>query len=204
MVQKAMATQSKQNKEQSAETEAPAAPSSSPPKAMPPISANIPTLRTRSSSGGVTNNNSNQTAVESQSLLKPVVQIPNTILEQNLVIPISTNSALSITPTNGAVAAGNNRRNSRTKDGLIAEDTTTRGKTTTTTPVKPINVPVKDPNQASPPKVSWMWNPGDLSRESHLPFNPPAVIDDSAASLLSRIPKSLTVIPQQKLRVNPE
>lgn len=49
---------------------------------------------------------------------------------------------------------------------------------------------------------NWMWNPGDLSMEQQVPFPAPAsVIDSSAAtaSLLSRIPKSLTVIPQQKL-----
>lgn len=200
LVQKAMATQSKQNKEQAAGGSAPVpttTPVNSPPKTAVVPSGNVPALRSRSSSSGGAANNNNLSAVPTAPMVKPAVQIPDTVLEQNLLIPIPTSSALSITATNGTAAGGNKRRNSRAKEGVaVAEEAKGRAV------AKPGNVAAKESIPCSPPKVSWMWNPGDLSRD--VPFNPPTVIDDSAASLLSRIPKSLTVIPQQKLRVNPE
>lgn len=191
-----------------------------------PASTSPPSTTTAlAANGKVTGplNNSTSGAQTRQTIVAPTVQIPNTVLEQNSFVPVTATGFLAMQPINGAQQqpqtqqsnGSATRRNSRSREGkgavagnalsmvnlgsqITATVTTTNNNSSSGNSNNNNVVGEKEPQKVA--NQHWMWNPGDMSMDrGEFPAPAAVVMDSSAASLLSKIPKSLTVIPQQKL-----
>lgn len=165
----------------------------------------------------------------SNKLSMSITQIPNKILEQNSVIPLNSKSStldslLKVRKTNSAsLLKPNLQSNTVTKpshtittmnqQNVISitstpsisailgaqpislgntSTSTSSSKSPTTSSSSALDALMKTTQQATQSNM-WSW-------AESLNSNGSVVIDNSAATLLSKIPKSLTVIPQQKSR----
>lgn len=161
----------------------------------------------------------------SNKLSMSITQIPNKILEQNSVIPINSKSStldslLKVRKTNSASLLKPNLQSSTTAtkpshtittmnqqnvisitstpsiSAILGAQPVSLGSTSTAskspTSSSALDALMKTTQQATQSNM-WSW-------AESLNSNGSVVIDNSAATLLSKIPKSLTVIPQQKSR----
>ncbi len=174
-----------------------------------------------------TTTTSNTSEESSNKLSMSITQIPNKILEQNSVIPINSKSStldslLKVRKTNSASLLKPNLQSSTGTKSTHTITTMNQQNviSITSTPSisailggQPISIgstpaipsTSKSPNtssaldalmkttQQATQSNMWSW-------AESLNSNGSVVIDNSAATLLSKIPKSLTVIPQQKSR----
>lgn len=179
---------------------------------------------TKSSSSTTTTSTSNAEEITNK-LSMSITQIPNKILEQNSVIPLNTKSStldslLKVRKTNSASLLKPNLQSSSTvtkpshtittmhQQNVISITSTpsisailgAQPLTSSSSSSSALDALMKTTQQATQsiykqPSESNMW-----SWAESLNSNGSVVIDNSAATLLSKIPKSLTVIPQQKSR----
>ncbi|KAJ6633244.1 hypothetical protein Bhyg_15980, partial [Pseudolycoriella hygida] len=148
-----------------------------------------------------------------------ITQIPNKILEQNSVIPLNSKSStldslLKVRKTNSASLLKPNLQSNNPSKSSNSISTINQQNVISITSTPSISAilnaqppPAKSPTLSASSALDALMKTTQQATQSKmwswtesLNSNGSVVIDNSAATLLSKIPKSLTVIPQQKSR----
>lgn len=134
----------------------------------------------------------NQKKLQQQNSQK--VQIPNKILEQNSIIPVSSKPSETTTPVKRKSNGGSTSLLKPPQHVVPIAPKPPKLPTCTSLVVMPTTSATSTVTTGAAAPGQWMWSENLNGKNC----GGSILLDNSAASVLSKIPKSLTVIPQQK------